>query len=155
MLRHLLFCNSCFFIWYFVFLMQFYFIIYACSYYWKIIHHKSWYNISNKICIELMVVFWIQIKTYVCGSFNFVISNKSDFLWYPAHKYHLHLDAYMHCNWTNIEFVYWTWYSTECAMYHHLTALTNSFLLLNVCPISKSNPSGIHLWLSAQLWELV
>jgi hypothetical protein len=91
---------------------------------------------------------------HVCGSFNFVISNKSDILWYSLCKYHLHLGVCTHCNWINVKFGCWTRYSIKYAMCHRLTALTNLFLLINICSTSKSYHSDIHLWLNAQLWDI-
>jgi hypothetical protein len=83
----------------------------------------------------------------VYDPFNFAILNESDLLWYPSCKYHLHSGSFTPYKWTNIEFNHWTRYSTECAMCHHLVALTNSFLLLIVCPTSKLDQYVItHNW---------
>jgi hypothetical protein len=74
--NHFLFCNSCFVIWYFVLLIQFYFISYSCNRHWKNIYYKGWYNTSNKICIKLMVVFiYIYIYIYIYKSLLTLLSH--------------------------------------------------------------------------------
>jgi hypothetical protein len=120
--------------------MQFFFILYVYNYHWKIIYNNGWYNISNKR--------FLKMSKHMCMTlFNFAILNESDLLWYPPYKYNLYSGSFTHYKWTNIEFNHYTQYSTECAMCHHLTALTNSFLLLNICPTSKLDPYVItHNW---------
>ena len=123
--------------------------MYTYNHHWKIIHYKGWYSTINKICIKLIVVFLEKCQN-TCDPFNFVISNKYDLLWYPSCKYPLQFGVYKHCNWTNIEFDYWTRCSTKRVMCHHLTTLTNLFLLLNVWPTTNLDSPVIYLWLSTQ-----
>jgi len=97
-----------------------------------------------------MMVFLDKGQNTCVVLLTFFISNQSDLLWYSPRKYHLYYGACIHCNWINIKFDCWTWYSTECVMCNSLTTLTNLFLLLNVWLTTKSDPPDIRLWLSVQ-----
>jgi len=154
MLNHLMFCNICLVIGYFILIMQFYFILSTYNYHRKVIHHKGQNNIETIFSLSWLWSFWTKIKVHMWGPFNLMDSKESDFLWYPRYIYiythHWHSSVYtlklnkfiakcLHIN-------RWTRYSSEYVMCHDLTAFTKSLLLLNVCTstVAPSRRSGNH-----------
>jgi len=126
----LLFCNSCFVIWYFIFIMQFYLILYACNHHSKFIHTRVDIALAIKFASSWWWSFWTKVKTYVA---LLTLLSQMNLTFYDipySNITYIQVFVYIVIK-INIDFDHWTQYSTESAMCHCLITLTNLFLLLN------------------------